>query len=267
MQDKYVADVGDFAKHGLLRFLSGLTDKDTPNQPLRLGMVWYYRHDEHGNNGDGRHIGYLNRTPENLTEYRDCDPELWEELRELLYREARCVHCVEKSEILPKSTVFYNSRLHYTPKAKTALKQEIRGWWLDYAKRITQDADIVCLDPDNGVAPTNRRMFHKDGSKFAYPDDIRAFWERGQSLVIYQHANMDKPVVEQAREIANSLNDALELVETGRRAIPLRFNKGTTRIFFVLAQGEHQELIDDRAIRFFSETPWQEHFSRVQLAG
>ena len=46
MQNRYVGDVADFGKHGLLRFLSGMTDEEKPNQKLRLGLVWYMYHDE-----------------------------------------------------------------------------------------------------------------------------------------------------------------------------------------------------------------------------
>ena len=68
MQNKYTADVIDFGKHGLLRYLSGMTaDDDLP--PLPLGVVWYFHHDErHAGDRrkishDGEFTGYLVRTP------------------------------------------------------------------------------------------------------------------------------------------------------------------------------------------------------------
>ena len=56
MQNKYVADVGDFGKHGLLRRLSGATADDQLD-PLRLGLVWYAFPDECGNL-DGKFVQY-----------------------------------------------------------------------------------------------------------------------------------------------------------------------------------------------------------------
>ena len=92
MQNRYVGDVGDFAKHGLLRFLSGMTSNDEESQ-LWLGLIWYMHHDErHGVNkkkisGDGDHIEYITRTlDDDRSEYRDCDPVLWEKLRDLVFR-------------------------------------------------------------------------------------------------------------------------------------------------------------------------------------
>ena len=48
MQDRYVGDVGDFGKYGLLRALCG--------GDLTLGVVWYLYPDEEANN-DGDDIG------------------------------------------------------------------------------------------------------------------------------------------------------------------------------------------------------------------
>jgi hypothetical protein len=63
MQDRYVGDVGDFGKYGLLRSLAA---------DLSLGVVWYLGPEE-SHNADGKHIGYLNSTQKNLIKFRDCD--------------------------------------------------------------------------------------------------------------------------------------------------------------------------------------------------
>ena len=82
MQNRYVGDVGDFAKHGLLRYLNGATDPeaDAEARRFRIGLIWYLTHDQtHARgrvtNGDGQHLGYLMRTRrESKAEYKDCDP-------------------------------------------------------------------------------------------------------------------------------------------------------------------------------------------------
>jgi hypothetical protein len=51
MQNRYVGDVGDFAKYGLLRQL-------TMDDQLHLGVIWYLFDDE-THNSDGRHVTYL----------------------------------------------------------------------------------------------------------------------------------------------------------------------------------------------------------------
>lgn len=54
MQNRYVGDIGDFGKLGLLRQLS--------KTGLSVGVNWYLTPDE-THNGDGRHIGYLESKP------------------------------------------------------------------------------------------------------------------------------------------------------------------------------------------------------------
>jgi len=53
MQDRYVGDVGDFGKIGMLRQIE--------ESGLRIGVNWYltYKPEEHIN-ADGKNIGYLN---------------------------------------------------------------------------------------------------------------------------------------------------------------------------------------------------------------
>ena len=91
MQNRYVGDVGDFGKYGLLRALC-LPDGDK-NPALKLGVVWYLTSDETHNN-DGRHIGYLEPTPENLLAFRACDPDLYDGLRKIVSTGNRNVSAV-----------------------------------------------------------------------------------------------------------------------------------------------------------------------------
>ena len=69
MQDKYVGDIGDYAKFSLLRALS--CDR-------RLGLSWYLFPDE-GNN-DGRHIDYLGQH----TKWRRFDEQTFETLKDIV---------------------------------------------------------------------------------------------------------------------------------------------------------------------------------------
>ena len=62
MQNRYVGDVGDFGKFGMLRCME--------NSGLSIGVNWYLVEDENHNN-DGKHIGYVKDD-----KYRGCDDEL-----------------------------------------------------------------------------------------------------------------------------------------------------------------------------------------------
>ena len=72
MQDRYVGDIGDFGKYGLLRAISGMHDP-VRNQHLQLGIAWYLFPDE-SHTADGKFTGYLEDEGDNHKKFRACDP-------------------------------------------------------------------------------------------------------------------------------------------------------------------------------------------------
>ena len=72
MQDRFVGDIGDFGKYGLLRALTGIYPEAKPS--LSLGVVWYLNVKEPDSRGDGQRLRYL----DNPDHFRDCDPELFD---------------------------------------------------------------------------------------------------------------------------------------------------------------------------------------------
>ena len=266
MQNRYVGDVGDFGKHGLLRFLSGATDAEKPETRLRLGLIWYLHHDErHGANKkiinrDGGHVSYLDLTQENVKLYGSCDPELWSKLGHLVGQDRRCVHCVEQAGILPDDTRYYSAPLTYIPGMPKDKKVELRNLWLRCALLETHKADVICVDPDNGIGADENMYNPAKGTKYVYMDDLRAIWECGKSLVVYHHTNHTEGVGVQVGKAEATLRDGLENAEP----IPIVFHRGTARVFFVIPAKEHKELIAGRVSRFL-EHGWQErgHFELV----
>ena len=256
MQNKYVGDKADFGKYGLLRYLTGMTSQDDLD-PLRLGVVWYMVHDEHHRAG-GNDTGYLRPTRENAQTYRASDPALYDALGTLVWDGNRCVHCVQQALILPASTAHYDARLYFVPKMKPADKIDLRAHWLRFALRTTKKAELVYLDPDNGIARNYNKMLHKDGPKFTYLDDLRAFWARGQSLVIYHHLGMGNDTYTLTQEVAAQLVEGLE----GAAPIALRYRRGSPRVFYMVPQPEHGTIIRARVDALLTG-PWNRHFVEV----
>ena len=253
MQSKYFGDKGDFAKYGLLRYLCALTGPDSPEPDLRLGLVWYLTPDDCCR-GDGRAVGFLRDTPANRRNFRNCDPGLWDTLRDIVECGRRCVHQMPRTGILPENTLYFDKPLLFPHGSLRPVREEIRRLWFRGAFQATADADLVMLDPDNGLGAESVK-YRQNGPKFAYLDDLRSFWYSGQSIVLYQHLGMDIPAEDfiqgKAREIRGGLNVG--------RIIALRF---TSRVFFVSAQEEHEERIMTRLDGLLAG-PWGGHFQEV----
>ena len=251
MQSKYVGDKSDFAKFGLLRRISGLTDPETLKPDLSLGIVWYLRPDECYKR-DGGNIGYLCDTNRNREQYRECDPFLWEELKSLVDHSRRCVHKIPKREILPDGTLFYDCPLYFPDYFTTLQSEEARERWLQAALRKMDGTAIVYLDPDTGIAPENKRPTHRDGSKYTYPEDIQRFWNEKRSLVIYQHLGRSD-VEEQIRRKVMQLREIC-----GVEPMAMRFGSS---VFFILASECHREYVRPRVRRMVTDGfGWGRHF-------
>jgi hypothetical protein len=92
MQNRYVGDIGDFAKYGLLRAV-------LREAKFRLGVMWYCVPDESHNN-DGRHSKYVAPTEQNHQKFRRCDPILYDALGELVAEGQRNLSAIRDSNIL-----------------------------------------------------------------------------------------------------------------------------------------------------------------------
>jgi len=90
MQNRYVGDIGDYLKLGILRALS---------PGYHLGVAWWLFPDE-SYNRDGRHIGYLGRPDL----WRHFNPYLFDTLRVIVSSGRRSVRELEAAGVLPGAT-------------------------------------------------------------------------------------------------------------------------------------------------------------------
>ena len=254
MQNRYVGDIGDFGKYGLLRALAGLYPAKPDSQCLLLGIAWYLFPDE-SHNADGKFVGYLNPIRSNRTKFRACDPQLYDELRNLVDAGNRDVSAIRQSGILPQDTSYHENSLSYVSGESRPARQVAREEWLDEALAKTSAAEIVYLDPDNGISATVDR-YRKTGPKYVYLDDLEKFAQRGQSTVIYHHLSRQGTAQQQIALVSSYLLDSLKLAEPPKA---LRYRRGTARVFFLIAQPDHRPLIE-KNLSLFLRSPWQQHF-------
>jgi len=260
MQNRYVGDVGDFGKYGLLRTLC-LPGTDG-SKGLRLGVVWYLVPDE-GHNADGKHTSYLKPTAVNVTWYKGCDPALYDMLAEIVDTKSRNVASIRNGGILPAGTVFFEEPLtfdgmpHIGPAAREA-RLRLRSEWLQRALEATAGCDVVFVDPDNGLESGTKRH-HNRGTKYAYFDELGPYLSRGQSLVVYHHMGRNRKAPEQ---IQQRLAEITRRLEGCSSPFALRFGRGTSRAFFVVPTKAHRTVLLERAGRFVLG-PWSRHFCLV----
>ncbi|MGI5882059.1 MAG: hypothetical protein ACOX7L_03210 [Dethiobacteria bacterium] len=287
MQDRFVGDIGDFGKYGLLRALCW----GYGGERLRLGVNWYLVSDQ-GNPGDGGFIDYLHKKspqdkkkPKTLLEM--CDPELFSLLREIVFPDEddfhrmgrvqgklqhylcgkcygagdpgkclskRCIAKVELQGILPGDTLFYSRVLDYPQ----------RGSWVKAGYDFLRDCDLVFFDPDNGLQVNSVCRHEKMGVKYVFDDEAGIYYGRGQSLIIYQHRSMEPENIYLAR-IKNSISNI-----TGRekiKTIRLRYRRGSARDFLIIPNHHcpgHGNLIETR-IDAMLQTAWSNHFIKYYL--
>ena len=254
MQDRYVGDIGDFGKYGLLRALTEAGQ--TP--ALRLGMVWYLYPDE-CHNADGKFTGYLCESLPNNKRFRACDPTLYESLRCLVNACQRNVVSIRRNGILARSTTYYEQPLSYPRYMRRIERQEKREHWLRDALSATVNSDLIFVDPDNGISQT-ASPWRKKGPKYVFIDDCRRFYERGQSLVIYHHLGRRGSAEQQINCLAELLKQELGLT---RLPWALRYRRGSARAYFIAAQENHEAYIESR-LKPFVESSWNAHFQRVE---
>ena len=265
MQDRYVGDVGDFGKYGLLRHLTGQQKApSTSDMPMRLGVVWYHYPDE-CHNDDGKYTGYLEDTPANHSKYRACDPDLYDTMRRLVKTGCRNILAVQRSRILQDDTLYYEASLSFPRQMPRSDRKAARASWFEGALGATSDADVIFVDPDNSLSdPANGISasidpLRKTGPKYVFIADLLAFYKRGQSLIIYHHLNRRGTALEQTFRVAESLKASLDLADLPQS---LLYRRGSSRAYFIVSQERHR-LILERRVSNLLASPWNSHFELV----
>lgn len=253
MQNRYVADVGDFGKFGLLRALH-TSSADHPG--FSLAVLWYLFPDE-GHNNDGRHIRYLDSEPGG--QFERCDRILFSTLREIA-KGHRTVAAVEASSIFRRDTAFHSQALAFARDEGPRLRREKREKWLRDALKAADKADVVFVDPDNGLECSVSR-YAKNGPKYVYHSDLFALCQGDKSIVIYHHLSRQGKASEQ---VERQTKELVKTIPISHSIAALRFRRGSSRVFFLAVAPPHKHEMEAR-IRRFLEAGWAQHFVRDKL--
>lgn len=249
MQNRYFGDVGDFGKYGLLRALCGIHPAAEPS--LSLGIAWYL-HPGSGLSDDARHLAYLDQPQR----FQSCDRDLYSWMKANVRPGNRSVGLLPGSGLFPATTVYCDASTALA-KLKFNERPAARAAWLEATLAATADCDILYCDPDNGIGSEQRLLVSSNGGKFIGLDEIRAFRERDQTVVLFHHADHASRLPVQADYRAAELREA-----TGATEIQsLAFHRGSARLYFILPAERHAELMQHR-LAAFMRSPWSAHFTR-----
>ena len=240
MQNRYVGDIGDFGKLGMLREIS--------KTGLSIGVNWYLTPDEE-HNGDGRHIRYLKDD-----RYRPCDELVWETLGRIVDSGQRHVSSLEKSGIL--RATYYSKELSFKYKGKSERVTHRERWHAAALSRIGE-CDVIFVDPDNGLLVPSADGTMKS-NKYVAHQELADYYKCGASVIYYQHKarRPDSFYVEQHDRLLHTSE------YLGASGFGLKFMTTSLRYYFFILQPKHKEIIPD-CIGKMLKTSWQKHFCIV----
>lgn len=243
MQNRYVGDIGDFGKLGLLRSLhrSGLT----------IGINWYLV-PSGGPNGDGSLTDYLKNT-----DFTDYDEVLWRSLGEIVECGPRKVAALECDAILPAK--HYSALLDFSGLTKFD-REKLRARWHSDAVNALRGCDLVFVDPDNGlICPS--ALGTKRSNKYVLREELADYYKTGASVIYYQHKarRRDAFYIEQHRALLGG-NDF-----PGATGLGLKFVSASQRYYFFILQPSHREAVCQN-IDAMLETKWHDRFIPLDWA-
>ena len=254
MQHRYVPDLGDFSKFAVIDAFSGRGEH-------RTALIWYlvnpHEVGDHHNN-DGKHTTYLERDRQGMAQ---CHPDLYQRFQAIHRTGEKHVGVYARHGVLP-NVCYFPEPLSYDGRALTE-REAWRAGWLGRAVEVADDADVVVLDPDNGLMADRLSIRSQSAVKYATLDECKAFYAGGQrTLIVYQHAHRQGSAAEQADKSLRRLSHHLQTKR--EHAFALRFHRGTTRFYIVIPANDQSGTMRERAASMIdSEWGKSGHFSLI----
>ena len=162
MQDRYAGDIGDYGKFGLL--------KELQKQGFSIDVNWYKTETSASEKReDGRYD-----IPESVA---FCDPTLATKLMDVHKQEqCRSIAALQAANLIEGARYFDECVSHQN-----------RGEWHQRALKTLSEADLVFLDPDNGMIVPSVKDGNPKTVKYVFYEEVRDYLNRGQSILVYNH--------------------------------------------------------------------------------
>ncbi|MEE3394163.1 MAG: hypothetical protein VZR23_10995 [Lachnospiraceae bacterium] len=213
MKNQYIGDVGDYGKYSLLR--------EVANAGVRVGVNWYLTEDDGSN--DGKHTSYLKND-----KLRRYSPEVFDTLSQVAFKADKSVLDIQHRDIIP-GAIFYSDILK--PEGNPKSREQIREKWFNRSVSELKEAELVFLDPDNGLLEGNDPS-KLGAEKYALPDEVERYFNEGHNVVYYCHKGR------RTYDLWMSYKSLMFERIHGAKPTILTFHKGTQRSYVFLI---HQE--------------------------
>lgn len=227
MKNQYFGDINDFSKYGLLRALKHA-------QPLKLGVYWMLTPDD--GTAEGGKVEYLNKR-----EFRSRDPELFDWLSTtVVLRGMRNVKELEASSLLG-DTLFFSETVSDNAAERKAC--------LNRCSELFADRELIFFDPDNGLEVSSVPRGRMDSSKYLYWDELVSFFQRGASLLVFQHfsrENRDEFIQRRLKELADRCGKCSCLAVRCRNVV-----------YLLALQEQHRAMLQQRVAAIHSDWNFQ----------
>jgi hypothetical protein len=102
--------------------------------------------------------------------------------------------------------------------------------WFERALKVVADADLVFLDPDNGLARADTEAERHGSVKHALRSEIATLHAGGHAVLFSHHLNRSAGHGEQIRELKEELRRLL-----GVSVAAVRYRRGTARAFVAIS--------------------------------
>ena len=226
MKNQYFGDANDYRKYGLLRCIAEATG-------LPIGILWMLTDD------DGRSDGEFRRYLSAPRQWRHHDEHLYKALAQLLEEGvARDVDHAERWGLVPGATYclgVFTDESDWRTKSFAAAMANLGS------------CPLLFLDPDDGVEVRSVPYGRRGSSKYVYWREMEMLFERGHSLLVYQHyGRVERSAFEAA--LAGDFRSRLGTVEVA--------DFSTAHVaFFLVLQEEHAGHLP--GIRSMVEARWK----------
>ena len=219
MQDRYAGDIGDFGKFALLRELQ--------EQGLVIGINWYKTEQSSAKQDDGKYW----ITEELAKCNQELASELWDVYPSPSERDKRSIEALEKKKLINGDLYFHD-----------LVPFDGREEWHQRALKKLAGANLVFLDPDNGMVVPSAEKNKRKRIKYVLDEEVRSYLCNSKSVLIYQH----RPRRKEAEYIEEMTQRFLKLKENLQRddIRVITFPRYSVRDYFAISVNEdHREKI------------------------